>query len=308
VTFAERPIVFACAGDELLGILSVPPTPMDVGVVIVVGGPQYRAGSHRQFVHLARALGRAGIASLRFDYRGMGDSTGALRTFEQVDEDIAAAIAALQQNVPTARRVVLWGLCDGASAAFIAARSLGEIVGMVALNPWVRDETSLDRALVKHYYVRRLFSWGFWAKLVGGRLDTRSAAREFLRRLRVAFSGGGVPGIPAIGRTSPSRYQDLMCEGLATLRGPALIVLSGKDLTAQEYETFSKADRRWRKHLADRRRFTTKQIADADHTFSNDEARIEVENMTCDFVLSLASRTAADASPARGVRIRASRA
>ena len=39
-------------------------------MVIVVGGPQYRAGSHRQFTLLARHIAAAGYPVLRFDARG----------------------------------------------------------------------------------------------------------------------------------------------------------------------------------------------------------------------------------------------
>ena len=47
-----------------------------VGVLIIVGGPQYRVGSHRQFVKLSRALSQHNIASMRLDSSGMGDSSG----------------------------------------------------------------------------------------------------------------------------------------------------------------------------------------------------------------------------------------
>ena len=42
-------------------------------VLVVVGGPQVRAGSHRHFVQLARHLATHGHAVMRFDVRGMGD-------------------------------------------------------------------------------------------------------------------------------------------------------------------------------------------------------------------------------------------
>ena len=42
------------------------------GMLIVVGGPQYRAGSHRQFTLLARDVAATGVPTMRFDYRGMG--------------------------------------------------------------------------------------------------------------------------------------------------------------------------------------------------------------------------------------------
>lgn len=65
--------VFACVRDTLLGILARPATPADTAVV--VGGPQYRASSHQQFLLLSRALAASGIAVLRFDNHGMGHSS-----------------------------------------------------------------------------------------------------------------------------------------------------------------------------------------------------------------------------------------
>ena len=52
----EIPLAFPCQQDSLIGILHRPERPRRTGVVIVVGGPQYRVGSHRQFTLLARYL------------------------------------------------------------------------------------------------------------------------------------------------------------------------------------------------------------------------------------------------------------
>ena len=71
-----------CAGEELVGVLTLPEEPVHIGVVVIVGGPQYRVGSHRQFVLLARHLAEQGIPTLRFDCRGMGDSSGDQRSFD----------------------------------------------------------------------------------------------------------------------------------------------------------------------------------------------------------------------------------
>ncbi len=79
----ERFISFDCDGESCVGGVGEPTAgsnATDVGVAIIVGGPQYRAGSHRQFILLARRLAHAGIPALRFDYRGMGDSPGAMRS------------------------------------------------------------------------------------------------------------------------------------------------------------------------------------------------------------------------------------
>ncbi|MGB0712180.1 MAG: hydrolase 2, exosortase A system-associated, partial [Gammaproteobacteria bacterium] len=114
----EWPMNFAGASGELVGMLhrgGEDDAPL--GVVVVVGGPQYRVGSHRQFVLLARDLAGAGIPVMRFDYNGMGDSEGGSAHFEACGGDIRAAVDALVEGCPSLGGVVLWGLCDGASAA-----------------------------------------------------------------------------------------------------------------------------------------------------------------------------------------------
>ena len=233
VTVVEHPVLFDCEGDQLVGLLSLPEPALDVGVVVVVGGPQYRPGSHRQFVYLSRSLANEGIACLRFDYRGMGDSEGRPRSFESIDADIACAVKELMNRVPCVRQVVLCGLCDGASAALIALVSLSKVAGVIALNPWVRSETSLDQALVKHYYAQRVLSREFWVKVLTGKLGIVRAVSEFSRRVSAAFTD--TLRSTALKPKSTGRlisYQDRMCDGLMKVQVPALIVLSGRDLTA----------------------------------------------------------------------------
>ena len=73
----EDAVCFDCAGERLLGVLARPACSdkesSEVGVLIVVGGPQYRVGCHRQFLLLARRAAAAGYPVFRFVYRGVGE-------------------------------------------------------------------------------------------------------------------------------------------------------------------------------------------------------------------------------------------
>ncbi|MCC8999300.1 MAG: hydrolase 1, exosortase A system-associated, partial [Candidatus Contendobacter sp.] len=137
-TYQESPLIFECEGAHLLGVLHSGTLGATRGVLIVVGGPQYRVGSHRQFVLLARDLAQAGVPALRFDYRGMGDAEGEFAGFERIDADIAAAVDVFFTQVPGLQDVVIWGLCDAASAALFYAWLDPRIAGLVLLNPWLR--------------------------------------------------------------------------------------------------------------------------------------------------------------------------
>jgi exosortase A-associated hydrolase 1 len=274
----ERALAFPCRGDWLYGVLSKPAQASRRGVLIVVGGPQYRAGSHRQFTLLARFLAAQGIPAMRFDYRGMGDSEGALRDFESVTDDIRAAIDTFFEQVPELDEVVLWGLCDGASASAMYAASDPRVCGLALLNPWVRTEDGVAKATIKHYYGARLLERAFWAKVRGGRFDVRAAASSFAGLARKAFGNGRDAGN---GSALPQRLH----AALRAFRGEVLIMLSGADLTAQEFADLS-ARAQW-KRLLKHARFTRHVLPQADHTCSRREWHDQVSLWTRDWVSSL---------------------
>lgn len=260
---AERALTFGCGGERLVGILHRATAGQvgKPGVLVIVGGPQYRVGSHRQFVLLARALAAAGYPVLRFDYRGMGDSEGDPRTFERVDDDIRSAIDTLMREVPGMPGVVLWGLCDGASAAMIYASQDARVVGLVAANPWVRTEQAEAQAYVRRYYGARLLQRSFWSKLLRLDVDLAGSIRGFLRALRASRRPGNGADATA------GDFRDRMRRGWSSLRGPSLLILSDADLTAAQFRALVSEDARWR-DLQQRGDVTTCVLEGADHTFS----------------------------------------
>ena len=285
----ERALVFSCAGEQLLAVLTpaaadapASAAMADVGVVIIVGGPQYRAGSHRQFVQLARSLARQGVSALRFDTRGMGDSSGAQRSLEEIEPDVGAAIDALQTLQPGVKRVVLWGLCGGASAALLYWRHTPDtrVQGMVLVNPWVRSEETLARTQLKHYYLKRLAQRAFWAKLLSGGVAGKAVA-DLMHNLRLARKSnkGALAAAEAARETAGSDARQRLRDdaarplqqrmGLAWQQypGPKLLVLSGNDYTAKEFVETAASDALWRANI-EHTSVSRFDVTDADHTFS----------------------------------------
>lgn len=287
MSWVEVPVAMSCQGDQLWGMVSRPAQPCGVGVVVVVGGPQYRVGSHRQFVLLARTLAQAGYAVLRFDVRGMGDSEGALRAFDDLDDDIAVAVDALQQHCPEVRRVVLWGLCDGASASLLYAgrRADARIAGLCLLNPWVRSERTLAQSRLRHYYGQRLLEAAFWRKVLRGQWGWRASAAGWWAQWQRARQGAGEPVVAG-------SFQRQMADSLRRYKGSVLLILSQRDATAQEFLTCAATDAHWSGLLA-HPGLQRVDVAHADHTFSQNPWRIQVEQA----VLAWLARALADDAP-----------
>jgi exosortase A-associated hydrolase 1 len=276
MTVSEKAIRFECKGDTLVGILSQPlQGEIDAGVLVVVGGPQYRVGSHRQFVDLSRILAGNGIACLRFDYRGMGDSEGKARDFTAVEDDIASAIDAFLLHNPGLERIFLWGLCDGATAAAFYAAGDQRVAGLVLLNPWVHTEQAEARVYLRHYYLRRALSGAFWRKLLGGEFDARRSLSDARRLLLRAFSRSPADAQPHADDAAP--LPERLRESLAGLDAPVLILLSGHDYVAQEFEDLIATEREW---SAVTRKLTIRRQPQADHTFSDPEQSRRAAEMT----------------------------
>jgi exosortase A-associated hydrolase 1 len=278
---SERCITFACAGETLVGILSLPRHGADTCVVMVVGGPQYRAGSHRLFVDVARRLAAQGHAVLRFDLRGMGDSTGTPRGFADASQDIGCAIEAALRHVPGLQRFVLWGLCDGASAALLYLAGSGDtrVAGLCLLNPWVRSEIGEARTRVKHYYLQRLQQKEFWVKLLSGKVAA-SAAGELARSVRSAIESSSEQNSACL---SEAPYQRRMATGWDGFAGRTLLVLSGNDFTAKEFIEFTREQHPWPQLLA-RQTVRRQDLSAADHTFSGEAERSEVASVICSWM------------------------
>ncbi|MCX4024971.1 hydrolase 1, exosortase A system-associated [Endozoicomonas sp. SM1973] len=287
----EQPVIFPCLNERLIGVIHQPTEPVDTGVLIIVGGPQMKSGSHRQFVLLARALVKQSIAVMRFDYRGMGDSTGELQGFETINDDIKAAVDEFFNQQPKLQQVVLWGLCDAASAALFYGWRDSRVKGLVLANPWVRSEAGLAQVYVKNYYWSRLFDKHFWLKAFRGQLKIKQVASDFYQNItklivtRKKILKGNEQEVTADKPVEPSHFIDRMRYGWDKFSGKTLLLLSGNDLTAAEFVQLTQSHPHWRQ-LLNKSTVTQWHCAEANHTFSTGKWRNQVEQQTVEWIIN----------------------
>ena len=269
----EQPVVFTCEGEQLTGMLHQGRSDNHCAVVIVVGGPQYRVGSHRQFLLLARYLASNGITVMRFDYRGMGDSGGELLGFEHIEPDILAALNALRNRAPQVRRVVGFGLCDAASALLIHTQAASAFDGFVLLNPWVTEGEVASAVMAKHYYLARLRNPFFWRRMMRGDIRLGRSVVALLARIIRMFRSS--PRAPS--NDSKLSLCERMALGMVNTSAPALLITSGRDLTAAEFLRCANTNSHWRALMASKR-VRHQHIEAANHTFSSAAWRSQVEH------------------------------
>jgi len=161
----EKALSFQVGGTRLAVTLHVPAGKRRApGVVMCHGFTGNRIEAHFIFVKAARALARAGIAALRFDFRGSGESGGEFGSMTVPGEiaDARTAVRFLSRHPRIdARRIGLLGL------------SLG---GLVAANTAVRERSVRSLALWcasadPASMFRRLRTWGGNPRREGKLLD-----------------------------------------------------------------------------------------------------------------------------------------
>ncbi len=142
---AEHVKIQATGGHQLAGTLTMPKQrsgPAAVVVTISGSGPQDRdeyiplAPGYRPFRQFADSLGRRGIAVLRYDDRGTGESTGdhATATSEDFANDTRSAVRWLRARADIdPDKVMLMGHSEGGMIAPMVAATDPSIAGIVLL-------------------------------------------------------------------------------------------------------------------------------------------------------------------------------
>ena len=281
--YSEQGVVFDCGEDRLVGVATIPEVTAEVGVLIIVGGPQYRAGSHRQFTLLARSLGEAGIPSFRFDSSGMGEREGEKREFDETKEDVFSAAETFLETVPGVSRLVLWGLCDAASCAMMYAHLDSRVIGMILLNPWVHSGEYAPDVKLTHLYRPFLLRGNKLRHLVLGRSKIIPALREMGRDTLTMFQNRS---FYSSAKSSRRSFVQAMLDGLQQFQHSVMIVLSEEDLTASEFSSLIAHDANWRRAISNPS-ISLNTLPAADHTFSRAIWKEEVSRLTVEWIKGL---------------------
>jgi pimeloyl-ACP methyl ester carboxylesterase len=140
----DTTLTFASGDLTLAGTLTTPagPGPFPAVLLIPGSGPVDRDSNHKRMPlditrQLAHALRDAGVASLRYDKRGVGASGGRWRAagFDENADDARAALATLTGRPEVDRsRVVVAGHSEGALLATVLAARSGDLAGVVLLS------------------------------------------------------------------------------------------------------------------------------------------------------------------------------
>jgi pimeloyl-ACP methyl ester carboxylesterase len=223
-TLLERAGYFSVSGAALYTVLHEVPDP--VARVLLVGPfASERHFSYHPWVRWARYLAARGIEVLRYDYRGVGESTGKFEEmgFDDWSEDVellAAWLSNRSQGVP----LLLHGLEIG---AILAGRSFGQGLGDALLlwSPPAHANQALRSSLMRWAGLEQLFESA----------ENRRSAADYIRQLEqgVSIEVAGYQWSSSLWRRSfdfhlPAKLQDGSVAGAADQR-PAKVVKLGRE-------------------------------------------------------------------------------
>jgi exosortase A-associated hydrolase 1 len=185
--------------------------------------------------------------------------------------DIRAAVDALVKKQPAVTEVLLVGECESASGILFYAWQDSRVAGAVLVNPWVRTEEGQAQVIIKDYYWERLRQPAFWAKVRKGEFDLVGSFTSLLGVLR-AFMRGRRMFANATLAQAQDDFASLplpvkTATGLSRFKGRVLLLMSGHDYIAREFDEVTTASRAW-DGLLSQPQLLRRDVAGADHTFS----------------------------------------
>ena len=290
VRFANR------QGVVLSGLLHAPEAASARGVCVLLLSPGIKGcvGPHRLYRKIAARLVPRGFHVLRFDYHGLGDSTGVLD-----EKELLRVYNAIQggRYIDDTRAAIDWmaethgvttfvgsGLCGGAISALLTAEvdpRIGSLLGLgmpTALEgseeQWGRYLTRGQLDQLRVGYLQRLLEPWAWVRFLSGKSSYRVLWKSFRRlvdgdaqpKAASATSGKAVAAASPPRDNANPKFAPAFLSVLDSGR-PALLVFSGADRHGAEFqEKFVERHQKELARLGDRYQVHT--IEGANHVLS----------------------------------------
>jgi len=215
----------ACESEMLAATLDSGTEP--TALLIVSGGNEIRSGAHGGMAQLAMRIAEHGFPVLRYDRRGIGESSGDNRGFLGSAAEIVAAAQFLPAQQPQVNRIIAFGNCDAATALALFGPDAGIDRHLLA-NPWVIetiDKPDGEESLPSSAAIRSRY----WDRIKNPRtiIDLLSGKIDFRKLLK---------GLKQASKTEENSALSLrLRDALAHLDGDSRILLAKRDTTARAF-------------------------------------------------------------------------
>jgi predicted alpha/beta-hydrolase family hydrolase len=158
-TTREYPVWIPVNDHHIAAVVALPEgDPRAVVLFTTGGGGAPRSQRFRLWTRAARELADRGIASVRMEYEGVGDSTGAGRIglkWSQLPTDDVIEVAKFAMSVTGTTQLGMSGNCAGARACIKAVDALPECKSLVLF--WLKPIAAPDRGTRRFQSGVRLF-------------------------------------------------------------------------------------------------------------------------------------------------------
>lgn len=149
----EYPIFVPYEGEHLAAVLAVPDRRARGLVALMCGVGAPRSHRFQMWTRTARHLADLGMASVRLDYLGIGDSTGSVRKWgpelepQLLDQAMNAVRVAMEAT--GVDKVAFVGNCLGGRFSLLMASKMSETAGAVCILPMVATQGRVKSRLSK---------------------------------------------------------------------------------------------------------------------------------------------------------------
>lgn len=269
----RQQVIWNIGVDQIYGTLdSAHESSLNKAVLIVSGGNEIRSGSHGGQSQIAQFLTNLGYHVLRYDRRGVGDSSGINHGFDKSHEDILAAVNFLRAQFGHDISIAAFGNCDAASALLLNHDALG-LSQLILANPWTIDTPSKEveiktddeepqsasapsAAAIRARYWARIKNPQSIIDLLTGKINLRKLIGGLLR----ASKQEGVSDLAL-----------KMANQLSSLKIPTDILIADKDTTAIAFMAAYKS--KPYENIRNNDNIGVSIINSASHSFADETAR-----------------------------------